>query len=195
MTRARRIAGASLGGAALIAGVAACGTTSTVFGGGAAANRPTLTSLVRVEHSTVRAGQTVHAELVLRSTAGRVRVLDRACPNHFVALVLSSGRLSTGAAWTLPLCRPGVAFVARPGTTIYRLSVAATYGRCIMRGHPLAGGEPQCLRGNRMPPLPVGSYTVSVVEADAKLARELAHIQLAQVRVIGKSAVDLGAAG
>ncbi len=112
-------------------------------------------------------------------------MLDRACPGHFVALVLTGRFAMTAVAWTAPLCRPGVEFVARPGTTIYHLSVQTVYASCIMVGHKAQGNTPQCLAGDQMPPLPPGRYSVSLAEADLKLENALAGLRSAQMRITG----------
>ena len=173
--------GSCLAVGALAAGLSACSTSLTAFAGG----QPPLTELVHLDRSVVRTGERVAAELVLQNSSGQTVVLDRGCRGGFVQLVLSRGSLTAGGAWALPLCRPGVAFVAHPGTTRYPLWIDATYSECTMVGHRPSGGSPQCLTRNGMPPLPAGTYKVSIAAVDKKLQSELAHIRAARVRVIG----------
>jgi hypothetical protein len=164
----------------LAAGVSACSTDLTIFGG----NQPTLTGWIHVEHLTVRAGHLVHADLVLHNSSGHPILLWRGCAFQFVDLVLSHGRATTGPAFPLPLCRPGVTFVAHPGTTIYHLQVGAAYGGCSIGATRPRGIMPRCLAGHAMPPLPAGSYTVTIAALGKHTQHELAHVQSAHVRVL-----------
>jgi hypothetical protein len=167
--------------------VAGCGSSGGAAPPGGSAARYTKTTtirgLVRSDTATVRAGAKVHAELVLHNSTGRARVLARGCPHGFVQLTLSSRSLTTSPAWALPACSDAT-FVARPGTTVYRLEVPATYLACTMRGHRAQAGSVQCLPGNRMPPLPAGTYALSVVASSIELQRELAHVRSTDVRIL-----------
>jgi len=180
----RRIAPVAVIAALLV--VAGCGS-----GGGTAPpassstppTKPTISGLVRADTATVRGGAKVHAELVLRNSSDRTRVLAHGCPHGFVQLMLSSRTLTVSPAWALPACS-NATFVARPGTTTYPLEVPATYLACTMRGHRPQRGSIQCLPGNRMPPLPAGTYAVSVVASNIRLQHELTHVRSAHVRVL-----------
>ena len=165
------------------AGCGSSGGTAPPAGSAARYTKPTVTGLVRSDTATVRRGAKVHAELVLHNSSDRTRVLARGCPHGFVQLMLSSRRLTVSPAWATPACSYAT-FVARPGTTTYRLEVPATYLACTMRGHRPQAGSVQCLRGNRMPPLPAGSYAISLVASSRQLQHELALVRPARVRVV-----------
>ena len=161
--------------AGVLATVAAgCSTGSTVFGG----NRPPLTGSIALHQTTVRTGRLLHAELVLHNSSGHPILLFRGCVSQFAELVLSHGKLTTGAAFLTPLCRPGLTFIAHPGTTIYRLDVAAQYGSCSPTE------APRCtLSGDGMPDLPSGSYRVTVAADSMRLQHVLTHVRSGRVRV------------
>jgi len=179
----RRIAlPAAIAASLVVAGCGSSGGTAR-HASFARDSTPTISGLVRSDTATVRAGAKVRADLVLHNNSDRTRVLARGCPHGFVELMLSSRTVTASPAWALPACSDAT-FVARPGTTIYRLEVPATYLGCTMRGHPATGGTPSCLPGNRMPPLPTGAYTVSVVASSIQLQHELAHVRSAHVRVL-----------
>jgi hypothetical protein len=165
--------------------VAGCGSSGSTAPHASSARytKPTISGLVRSDTATVRRGATVHAELVLHNSSDRTRVLARGCPHGFVQLVLSSRTLTASPAWALPACSDA-AFVARHGTTTYRLEVPATYLACTMRGHRPQAGSVQCLRGNRLPPLPAGTYAVGIVASSSQLQHELAHVRSARVRIL-----------
>lgn len=168
----------------VVAGCGSSGGTAPAANRAARYTRPTISGLVRLDTATVHGGATIHAELVLHNTSDRTRVLARGCPHGFVQLMLSSRTLTASPAWALPACNDAT-FLARPGTTTYRLEVHASYVACTMRGHRPQGGSIQCLPGNRMPPLPAGTYAVSVVASGIQLQHELAHVRSARVRVLG----------
>ncbi|HUY59832.1 MAG TPA: hypothetical protein VMV16_08995 [Solirubrobacteraceae bacterium] len=180
----RRIAPFSVIAASLV--VAGCGSsrgTAPPASSAARYNKLTISGFVRSDTPTVRRGAKVHAELVLHNSSDRTRVLARGCPHGFVQLMLSSRTLTVSPAWALPACSDAT-FVARPGTTTYPLEVPATYLACTMRGHQSQAGSIQCLPGNRMPPLPAGTYAVSVVASSIQLQHELAHVRSTHVRIL-----------
>jgi len=163
--RLKRALSGCLAVSALTAGAAGCSTSSTVFGG----NQPAITGSILIHRTTVHTGQLVHAELVLHNSSGHPILLWQGCSSQFIELVLSNGSVTTGAAWRTPLCRPGVKFVAHPGTTIYHLVVAAVYR--VWSGH----GSPD---------LPRGTYTVTVAADSTRLQSELTDVRSAHLRVI-----------
>jgi hypothetical protein len=180
----RRALLAVIGASLLAAGCGASGGSASPASSAARYAKPTISGLVRSDTPTVRRGAKVRAELVLHNSSGRTRVLARGCPHGFIQLMLSSRMLTVSPSWALPACDDAT-FVARPGTTTYRLEVPATYLACTMRGHRPQAGSVQCLRGNRMPPLPAGTYAISLVASSRQLQHELAHVRPAQVRVLG----------
>jgi hypothetical protein len=159
------------------------GRTGARSNGASLRHQPVVTGVVRIDRSTLRAGAELRAELVLHNSSSRARVLARGCPHGFVQLVLSSRTLTASPLWALPACSDAT-FVARSGTTTYRLKVATTLLGCTMRGHQPSPGMPACLPGNRMPPLPAGTYAVSVAASSIQLQHELAHVRPAHVRVL-----------
>ncbi len=207
-TFARRWAGRGLAAGAVMVALAACGTGGTAFEGAVSKRtrtgvstraqirtsgstpaapvsprRPSLTGRLRLARQTVPGGGTVHAELILHSSAHHVRVLDHACPGQFIALVLSGRGGRTSFLWSDQLCRPGVPFSVRPGTTVFQLEARATVGQCIMVGHKPPLNVPQCLPGNRMPALPAGTYEASITARDAALEADLADVGPVRVQV------------
>lgn len=186
---AMRVTGLSALRLAAVTGALACliGLGLAVRGAAAASagrHRAQLTGTIRVERSRLRAGAELKAELVLHNPFHRTRVLARGCPHGFVQLMLSNRQLTQTVAWAEPACNDA-SFDARPGTTVYRLEVATTYLSCTMVGHKPSAGVPQCLPGNRMPPLPAGVYKVSVASNGLQLQHELAQVRPAYVRVTG----------
>ena len=173
--RARRALIGCLLVGALAAGVSACSTDLTVFGG----NQRTLTGAIVVQRTTVHGGRLVRAELVLHNISGHPIVLFRGCSFQFLDLVLARGTVTNRAIFLTPLCRPGVTFVAHPGTTIYHLATAAGYNTCSPSGVPRCPG-----RRGRMPALPSGGYTVTVRASSVRLQHELAHVRSGWVQII-----------
>jgi hypothetical protein len=165
------------------AGCGSSGGTAPPADSAARNAKPTISGFVRSDTATVRRGAKVRAELVLHNSSDRTRVLARGCPHGFIQLVLSSRTLTASPAWALPACADAT-FVARPGRTTYRLEVPATYLACTMRGHRPQAGSIQCLPGNRLPPLPAGTYAVSIVASSSRLQHELALVRPAHVRVV-----------
>ncbi|MDE3131980.1 MAG: hypothetical protein KGL16_12590 [Acidobacteriota bacterium] len=152
------------------------------------AARPTVTGSLRLEHARVRAGERVVAVLVLHNSSARTRILDHGCPHGFIQLTLAkvprgNGSATAGGFWALPACSFAT-FVAHPGITRYRLSVAANYGACLMPHGKSLTPMVHCLQpGNRAPPLPAGRYRVAVAAVDKKLQRKLAMVRPVYVRI------------
>jgi hypothetical protein len=180
----RRIALPAVIAASLVVG--GCGSSGGIVSPASSPARhakPTISGLVQADTATVRAGTKVRADLVLHNSSDRTRVLASGCPHGFVQLTLSSRTLTASPAWALPACSDAT-FVARPGTTVYRLEAPATYLGCTMRGHRPQGGSIQCLPGNRMPPLPAGTYAVGIVASSIRLQHELAQVRSTHVRIL-----------
>jgi hypothetical protein len=110
-------------------------------------------------------------------------VLDRGCPGQFVALILSGHRETTSLLSGDQVCKPGVPFVVRPGSTIYHLTAQATVAQCVMFGHKPSGGVPQCLPGNISPALQPGTYEASVTASHTALLLDLSSLRPVRVQV------------
>ena len=164
-----------LAAGALAAGFAAIALAS---GGATAKQRqPAITGSIRLRHIEVRAGRTVRGEVVFRNRTSRTKVLLRGCKvdGLFAIAVRASDGYLQEPVFSLVGCRPEQAMVARPGTTIYRFQMSASYQECSQsarhdRPRSSKYWEPLCRKdyaGNRdvMPPLPAGRYTALFVPA------------------------------
>lgn len=132
---------------------------------------PAVLGRVRLSHHDVRSGRTVGGELVFENHTSKTAVLLRGCKvNGLFAIGLrASDGYTQEPAFTLVGCSPEQELIARPGSTVYRFKVAATYAECSQsaKHQPRKGSKswiPVCLRdahGERdiMPPLPAGKYT------------------------------------
>jgi hypothetical protein len=133
--------------------------------------RPAITGSIHLKHREIRAGRTVRGELVFENHTSKTKVLLHGCKVnglYAVGLRASDGYIQE-PAFTLVGCSRQQAMVARPGKTVYRFKLPATYTQCSQsaKHQPSRGSKnwsPVCLRdasGERdiMPPLPPGKYT------------------------------------
>ena len=132
---------------------------------------PAITGSIHLRHRDVYSGRTVRGELVFENHTSKTKVLMRGCKTdglYAIALRASDGYIQE-PAFSLVGCRPEQEMVAKPGTTVYRFKVHATYTECSQSAthQPPKRSKywnPLCLKdssGERdiMPLLPPGKYT------------------------------------
>jgi hypothetical protein len=130
-----------------------------------------VTGSIRLQHREVRSGRSVRGELVFENHTSKTKVLMRGCKIdglYAIGLRASDGYLQT-PAFSAVGCTTKQEMVARPGATVYRFKMPATYTQCSQspeRQPPRRSKywTPLCLKdpsGERdvMPPLPPGRYT------------------------------------
>jgi hypothetical protein len=169
----RRNRTAALVAGSLVAVILATGLGAIAFASGKTAKPrpPAITGSIHLKHRDVRSGRTVRGELVFENHTSKTRMLMRGCKVdglYGIALRASDGYLQE-PLFTLVGCSPAQEMVAKPGTTVYRFKVPATYIACSQSAkHQLPRSSkywnPLCLKdssGERdiMPPLPAGKYT------------------------------------
>lgn len=163
--------------AAVVAGLLAAALLATGLTALALASRisadstgPAITGSIQLNHTDVETGRTVGGQVVFHNRTSRTRVLTRGC--KIDGLYAIGFRASDGyvqePAFSLVGCSPEQTLVARPGRTVYRFKLRATYTACLQssKGQPPKGSkswEPLCLRDSKgerdiMPPLPAGKY-------------------------------------
>jgi hypothetical protein len=131
---------------------------------------PAILGSIRLRHTDVGAGGTVRGRLIFENRTSRTKVLLRGCKVdglYGIGLRASDGDVQAPAS-PLVACSPEQELVAKPGTTVYRFELRATYMACSQnpKGEPPKGSKywnPPCLKGsasNRdiMPPLSAGKY-------------------------------------
>jgi hypothetical protein len=130
-----------------------------------------LSGAIRVQDRTVESGGTIRGEVVFVNRTSTPRVLMRGClvdGLYGIGLRASDGYVQA-PAFSLVGCHPEQEMVAKPGTTVYRFTVPATYVQCSQsaRDQPPRSSKywiPLCLKDSsghrdRMPPLPPGRYS------------------------------------
>jgi hypothetical protein len=108
---------------------------------------------------------------VFENRTSKTKVLMRGCKVdglYAIALRASDGYVQEPAFYDVG-CSPEQAMVAKPGTTVYRFRLPATYTECLQSAEqqpPKSSKDwiPVCLKdsggqGDVMPPLPAGKYT------------------------------------
>lgn len=126
---------------------------------------------LHLKHRDVHSGRTVRGELVFENHTSKTKVLLRGCQVdglYGIGLRAADGYIQE-PAFSLVGCSPEQEMVAKPGTTVYRFKVPATYTECSQSANdqPPKSSKywsPLCLKdssGQRdiMPPLPAGKYT------------------------------------
>ncbi len=169
--RGKRSAAVAAG--ALVAVILASGLGAIAFASGKSVkpHPPAITGAIHLKHRDVLSGRTVRGELVFENHTSSTKVLMRGCKiDGLYAIELRAAEgYSQEPAFSLVGCSREQAMLARPGTTVYRFRVSATFTECSQRAadQPPKSSKswtPLCLRdssGQRdvMPPLPAGKYT------------------------------------
>jgi hypothetical protein len=173
----RRKRTAALVAGSLVVVILAMGLGTIAFARGTSAKPgpPAIEGSIHLAHRDVDSGRTVHGELVFENPTSKTKVLLRGCKTdglYGIALRASNGYIQ-GPAFSLVGCIPEQEMVAKPGTTVYRFKMPATYTQCSQnaKGQPPKSSKywtPPCLKdssGERdiMPPLPAGKYTALFV--------------------------------
>lgn len=135
----------------------------------------TLTAKIALVPSRVPAGAAVSGKLVLDNRTSVPKVVLRGCMVnglYAVALRAADGYMQD-PAFTLVACSHRQSLVAKPGTTVFRFKIRATYTACSESPNhhwPRRSKNwlPLCLKdssGKRdvAPPLPAGKYTAVFV--------------------------------
>ncbi len=164
---------AALVAGSLVAVILATGLGAIAFASGESAQPrpPAITGSIHLKHRDVHSGRTVRGELVLENHTSKTKVLMRGCKIdglYAIGLRAANGYIQQ-PAFSAVGCSPEQEMVARPGTTVYRFKMPATYIECSQSAkHQLPRSSkywiPLCLKdssGERdiMPPLPAGEYT------------------------------------
>lgn len=164
---------AALVGGSLVAVILATGLGAIAFASGKRAKLPlpAITGSIHLKHRDVRSGRTVRGQVVFENHTSKTKVLLRGCKiDGFYAIGLraSDGYLQKPAFSSVG-CSPEQEMVAKPGTTVYRFKLTASYTECSQSAEhqPPKRSKywiPLCLKnpsGERdiMPPLPAGKYT------------------------------------
>jgi hypothetical protein len=146
----------------LLALVVGVGLVVTALANGAGS----LTARVVLDHLRVRAGGVISGKLILNNATSTRRVLLRGCLTNgrFEIGLEAANRYPQGGIFSVVGCNPlQVLVAAKPGVTVYRFKLRATYTDCAQsaKGGP---GMPLCLKGSDgerdiFPTLPVGEYT------------------------------------
>ncbi len=168
----RRKRTAALVAGSVVAVILATGLGSIAFASEKSAKPglPAITGSIHLKHREVRSGRTVRGELVFENHTSKTKVLMRGCKIdglYAIWLRAADGYVQE-PAFSLVGCGPDE-MVAKPGTTVYRFKVPATYTQCSQSAthQPPKSSKywtPLCLKdssGQRdiMPPLPAGKYT------------------------------------
>jgi hypothetical protein len=163
----------ALVGGSLVAVILATGLGAIALASGKSAKLrpPAITGSIHLKHRDVHTGRTIRGELVFENRTLKTKVLMRGCKIdglYGIGLRASDGYLQQ-PAFSLVGCSPAQVLVARPGTTVYRFKIPATYFGCSQSAkHQLPKSSkywtPLCLKGSSgerdiMPPLPAGKYT------------------------------------
>jgi hypothetical protein len=168
-SRARRVVVAVLVCLSVV-GLAA-GVVPLAVAGGSGTRPVAITGRIYLKDRAVRSGGTVHGEVVFQNASTRSKVLMRGCrvDGLFGIGLRASDGYVQAPAFSLVGCSPEQALVAKPGVTVYRFALRATYTACSQSaaGQPPRRSRywtPSCLKGRSghhdvMPPLPAGRYT------------------------------------
>jgi hypothetical protein len=169
----RRRRTAALVAGSLVAVILATGLGAIAFASGknASLRPPAITGSIHLKRREVHSAQTVRGELVFENHTSKTKVLMHGCKIdglYAIALRASDGYIQEPFFYDVG-CSPEQEMVAKPGTTVYRFRMAATYTGCLQSAEhqPPKGSKywtPLCLKGSSgerdvMPPLPPGKYT------------------------------------
>jgi hypothetical protein len=154
----------------LIVVALAAGLVPLAVAGGSSARPSAITGGIYLKGSTVRSGGTVQGEVVFQNPSTQPMVLMRGCRIdglYGIGLRASDGYVQA-PAFSAVGCSREQALVAKPGTTVYRFTLRASYTECSQStSDPTPRSSkfwiPLCLNdaaGNRdvAPPLPAGRY-------------------------------------
>ena len=169
----RRKRTAALVAGSLVAVILATGLGAIAFASERSAkpHPPAITGSIQLKHRDVRSGRTVRGELVFENHTSKTKVLMRGCKVdglYAIGFRASDGYLQE-PAFSAVGCSPEQEMVAKPGTTVYRFEMPATYVECSQsaKHQPPRSSKywiPLCLKNSSrqrdiMPPLPPGTYT------------------------------------
>jgi hypothetical protein len=142
-----------------------------------------------LDHGHVRAGGVIRGKLLLDNTTSTRKVLLRGCVTNgrFEIGLEAPNRYPQGGVFSLVGCNPlQVLVAAKPGVTVYRFRLRATYTECAesAKGGP---GMPLCLKGSDgkpdiFPTLPAGEYTTIFFPDGKWLGPKVAPAALAVTR-------------
>jgi hypothetical protein len=157
----------------LVAALLAIGLAAVVFARatGARSRSSAITGAIHLNRVGVRAGGRIRGQVVFRNRTSRTRVLMHGCKIdglYGIGVRASDGYVQA-PVFSLVGCSPEQEMVARPGRTVYRFKLSATYVACSQstKDQPPEGSKywlPLCHKYSRgqadiMPPLPAGKYT------------------------------------
>jgi hypothetical protein len=169
--RRKRWAALVVGPSAVVILATGLGAIALASGKSAKPRPPAVTGFIQLTHRDVESGRTVLGKLVFENRTSKTIVLMRGCKIdglYAIGLRASDGYLQE-PAFSLVACSPRQTMLARPGTTVHRFKLPATYTQCSQsaKHQPPKRSKywaPVCLEdtsGARdiMPPLPAGNYT------------------------------------
>jgi hypothetical protein len=163
--------------ASITAGLVVVLLSVAISGCGSTSHTParSITARLVLRPDRVEPGATTDGRLVLKNPGPKTAVLLRGCRiNGLYGIGMRSPDVTIQApAFSLVSCLRHQTLVAKPGTTVYRFKLAATYTGCTQSlgdelpktspyWTPLCGKGPNGKRGT-MPPLPPGTYTAVFV--------------------------------
>ena len=168
--RSRRIGALVL--CLLVPALLATALAAVASASGASQRAPAaITGSIHLDHVAVRAGGRVRGRVVFQNRTSRTRILTRGCKIdglYGIGFRASDGYLQA-PAFSLVGCSPEQEMVAKPGRTVYRFNLRATYVMCSQsaKDQPPRGSKfwlPLCRKDSTgvrdiMPPLPAGKYT------------------------------------
>jgi hypothetical protein len=169
----RRKRAAALVAGSLVGVILATGLGAMAFANGKSGEPrpPAITGSIQLKHRDVQSGRTVRGEVVFENRTSKTMILMRGCKIdglYAIGLRASDGYIQA-PVFSLVGCSPEQEMVAKPGTTVYRFKMPATYTACSQsaKTQPPKSSKywtPLCLKdssGERdiMPPLPAGKYT------------------------------------
>ncbi len=164
--RTAALVAGSLGAVILASGL---GAIALAKGTGARPRPPAIAGSIHLKQRNVHSGGTLRGEVMFENHTSKVLV--RGCKIdglYAIRLRFADGYMQQ-PAFSLVGCSPQQEMVARPGSTVYRFKLSATYIACSQSGkhQPPKWSKhwmPLCRKdstGERdiMPPLPAGKYT------------------------------------
>lgn len=127
----------------------------TACGGATGSNAGRITDRLQLETTRAVAGTPIKGVFIVDNPNRSVNLNHRCRPGF--AVTLTNATFPPGAAFDLPC--DSEPFVLAHGTNRYPFTVSTDYPRCIQPGGgPITATSPACNGGNKIPPLPPGSY-------------------------------------